>query len=303
MGCRWSPSVSSSPMAAPPSRPKKRVSRSPRPTCSTRAQVNSTLSRFRKPLSDLGARLSTHADRDSSLAAIEVLSSKLEQALPLLADAVIRPRHEKKEWTRVSALWMNALKNRAQRARRSCASGHIAPLFMATSTPMVTHRTAPSVPAKKIQLADIVAWHRKIWRPTKQRSSWWATSPQPIHRCSPNRSPIGRPPALPHSPVASPPAALTRWRAHVRRRSFRCSAGHHVVRAFGAPRERPVLSASSRCSTSRSAGRSPRGSTKTCAKTTDGRYGARSPLQRTARRGHVRGARRHPRQRDLAGAG
>src|SRR5207247_10305688 len=68
---------------------------------------------YSQALNDLGAKLSTYADRDATFVTLDVLASHLEEALPLLADAILRPRFEKKDWTRVKSLWMNALKARA----------------------------------------------------------------------------------------------------------------------------------------------------------------------------------------------
>ena len=157
--------------------------------------------------------------------------------------------------------------------------------------------------AKKIQLADIVAWHRKIWRPDQATfivvgdiTAAQVTSllAQIIRR-------LGRPPTLP-LPVASTARGLAQWRAHVRRRSFRRSAGHHVVRAFGAPGERPVLSQA------RDAQHRARRVVHLAAQPKPARrprMDVRSALalQLAARRGDVRGARRDPRQRDRRGAG
>src|SRR6185503_7604301 len=113
---------------------------------------------------DLGARLASGADRDASSVSIQVLSSKLEAALSLLADAVVKPRHEKKDWSRVSALWNNALKNRTQEptdvARVVTTFAHYGAKHPYGHPPDGTLASS-----KKVQLGDIAKWHKTIWRP------------------------------------------------------------------------------------------------------------------------------------------
>jgi len=119
---------------------------------------------FSQAINDLGARLASGADRDASSVSIQVLSSKLEPALLLLADAVVKPRHEKKDWSRVSALWNNALKNRTQEptevARVVTTYAYYGPKHPYAHPPDGTLTSA-----KKVQLGDVAKWHKTIWRP------------------------------------------------------------------------------------------------------------------------------------------
>jgi predicted Zn-dependent peptidase len=108
--------------------------------------------------------LASGADRDASSVSIQALSSKLEPALSLLADAVAKPRHEKRDWSRVSALWNNALKNRTHEpndvARVVTTFAYYGPKHPYAHPPDGTLASA-----KKVQLGDIAKWHKTIWRP------------------------------------------------------------------------------------------------------------------------------------------
>jgi len=119
---------------------------------------------FSQAVNDLGARLASGADRDASSVSIQVLSSKLEPALALLADAVVKPRHEKKDWSRVSALWNNALKNRTQEPN-DVARVVTTFAYYGAKHPYAHPPDGTMASAKKVQLGDIAKWHKTIWRP------------------------------------------------------------------------------------------------------------------------------------------
>jgi len=119
---------------------------------------------FSQAVNDLGARLASGADRDASSVSIQVLSSKLEPALMLVADAVTKPRHEKKDWTRVSALWNNALKNRTQEPT-DVARVVTTFTYYGAKHPYAHPPDGTMASAKRVQLADIAKWHKTIWRP------------------------------------------------------------------------------------------------------------------------------------------
>ena len=119
---------------------------------------------FSQAVNDLGARLASSADRDASSVSIQVLSSKLEPALMLVADAVAKPRHEKKDWSRVSALWNNALKNRTQEPN-DVARVVTTFAYYGAKHPYAHPPDGTMTSAKKVQLADVGKWHKTIWRP------------------------------------------------------------------------------------------------------------------------------------------
>jgi zinc protease len=119
---------------------------------------------FSQAINDLGARLASGADRDASSVSIQVLSTKLEPALKLVADAVVKPRHEKKDWSRVSALWNNALKNRTQEPT-DVARVVTTFAYYGAKHPYAHPPDGTMASAKKVQLGDIAKWHKTIWRP------------------------------------------------------------------------------------------------------------------------------------------
>jgi len=119
---------------------------------------------FSQAVNDLGARLSSSADRDESVVSISVLATKLDQALPLVADAIARPRNDKKDWTRVQTLWNNALKNRAHEPN-DVARVVTTMEYYGEKHPYAHPPDGTLTSAKKVQLADVAKFHKTIWRP------------------------------------------------------------------------------------------------------------------------------------------
>lgn len=119
---------------------------------------------FSQAINDLGARISSSADRDESIVSLEVLATKLDQALPLLSDAIARPRNDKKDWTRVQSLWNNALKNRAHEPN-DVARVVTTLEYYGEKHPYGHPPDGTITSAKKVQLADVAKWHKTIWRP------------------------------------------------------------------------------------------------------------------------------------------
>jgi zinc protease len=119
---------------------------------------------FSQAINDLGARISSSADRDQSIVSLEVLATKLDQALPLLSDAIARPRNDKKDWTRVQSLWNNALKNRVHEPN-DVARVVTTLEYYGEKHPYGHPPDGTITSAKKVQLADVAKWHKTIWRP------------------------------------------------------------------------------------------------------------------------------------------
>jgi zinc protease len=119
---------------------------------------------FSQAINDLGARISSSADRDESIVSLEVLATKLDQALPLLSDAIARPRNDKKDWTRVQSLWNNALKNRAHEPN-DVARVVTTLEYYGEKHPYGHPPDGTVTSAKRVQLADVAKWHKTIWRP------------------------------------------------------------------------------------------------------------------------------------------
>ena len=119
---------------------------------------------FSSAIDDLGARLAPSAHPDATVVSLEVLTSRLEPALALLADAIVRPRHDEKEWRRVRSLWVNALKARAhdpdEVAKLVTALAHYG-----DEHPYGHPSDGTLSSSARVRLSDIVQWHRSIWRP------------------------------------------------------------------------------------------------------------------------------------------
>ena len=118
---------------------------------------------FSQAVNDLGAHLASSADRDASVVSIQVLAGKLEQALGLMADAITRPRHDAKDWARVQALWVNALKNRAHEPNEVARVATSALFYGDHPYAHPTEGTLNS--AQHVALSDISAWHKRVFRP------------------------------------------------------------------------------------------------------------------------------------------
>lgn len=121
---------------------------------------------FAAALDLIGARLSSRATRDSSLVMVDVLAAKLPDALALLSDAVMRPRHTKKDFDRVHSLWENGLRARAQDPN-SVAQVVTAASFYGMDNPYGPPTEGTLASAKRISLNDVKAWHKQIWRPDR----------------------------------------------------------------------------------------------------------------------------------------
>lgn len=114
----------------------------------------------------LGAKLSASADRDASVVSMHVLASRLEEALPLFADVVLRPRDEKRDFARVVSLWTNALK------ARSKEPNDVARVVTSAAYYGLDHPYGPPpegtlAAAKRITLAKVTRWQRTVWRPDR----------------------------------------------------------------------------------------------------------------------------------------
>lgn len=121
---------------------------------------------FAAALDLLGARLSSHASRDMSLVTLDVLASKLPDALSLMSDAITRPRNVKKDYERVHSLWMNALRARAQDPNQ-VAQVVTTAAFYGKDNPYGPPTEGTLASAKRITLDDVKKWHQTIWRPDR----------------------------------------------------------------------------------------------------------------------------------------
>lgn len=119
---------------------------------------------FSAALDELGAHLSTAADRDKSLVACDVLSERFEPALALVADAIVRPRHDAKDFGRVSALWKNALRSRGDDPQDVARLVSSAALF-GVDHPYGRPLEGTTASAGRVGLPDVARFHHMVWRP------------------------------------------------------------------------------------------------------------------------------------------
>lgn len=114
----------------------------------------------------IGARLQSYASRDASFVLVDVLAAKLPDALSLVADAIQRPRHTKRDFERVHSLWVNALRARAQDPAQIAQIVTTAS-FYGWDNPYGPPTDGTVSSAQKIRLEDVKRWHQRIWRPDR----------------------------------------------------------------------------------------------------------------------------------------
>jgi zinc protease len=159
---------------------------------------------FSSAVADLGAKLTASADLDATTVTLEVLTSRLDAGLSLLADAAVRPRDDKKDWDRVRSLWVNGLKARAhdpdEVARVVTAIAHYG-----DQHPYGRPRDGTRASASRVSLSDVVLWHKTALVPddatfiivgdvTKDEIMWrlasafhqWTEQGRPALRAIPN---------------------------------------------------------------------------------------------------------------------
>jgi predicted Zn-dependent peptidase len=121
---------------------------------------------FSRAIEDLGAQFSSAASRDRSAVTLEVLPSKLAEGLSLLGDAILRPRHDKDAWKRVSALWKNEIRSRGDSPNEVARLVTSAALF-GVDQPYGRPIEGTRSSSARVDLADVARWHRSIWRPDR----------------------------------------------------------------------------------------------------------------------------------------
>jgi zinc protease len=121
---------------------------------------------FADEIDFLGAAFSASADRDYSTVQLEALRRNFDAALDLMADAVVRPRLEEKEWQRVKALWLNNLRLQSEQpgqiARRAGDR-----LFYGAGHPYAEAVDGRVDNVEGLTLKDVVAFNRTFVRPER----------------------------------------------------------------------------------------------------------------------------------------
>lgn len=121
---------------------------------------------FAGALDLIGAKLSSVATRDASIVMVDTLAAKLQGALSLLADAVMRPRLAQKDFDRVHALWTNSLLARAEDPNQ-VAQVVTTAAFYGLDNPYGPPTDGTVASAKRVTLKEVKRWHQEVWRPDR----------------------------------------------------------------------------------------------------------------------------------------
>lgn len=117
-------------------------------------------------IADLGASLSVASSLDGGFASVSSLKQNFGKAFAILSDVIARPTFAPGEFKRVSGLWKNALKKRAD------DPGAVATLVAQSAmfgrdTPYGHPSLGLLSSADSVQLADVKKFHQAVWRPEK----------------------------------------------------------------------------------------------------------------------------------------
>jgi predicted Zn-dependent peptidase len=115
-------------------------------------------------LNDLGADMATSVDRDGSNITLQVLKKHLPKAFDIFADVIARPRFEADEWKRVSTLWKNQLRRRAD-SPQAVAMVVSAAVLYGPDTPYGHPSGGQVDTAERIALAEAKRFYEQNWRP------------------------------------------------------------------------------------------------------------------------------------------
>jgi predicted Zn-dependent peptidase len=119
-----------------------------------------------RDLDRLGATLQTGTVADYSFAQLTVLTKNLGAASQIFSDVVAKPTFSPVEWTRVSTLWLNDLR------QRQSDPNAVARVVLQRKVFGADHFYAAPVngttkSAPKVTLADLKAYYRELWRPSR----------------------------------------------------------------------------------------------------------------------------------------
>jgi zinc protease len=117
-------------------------------------------------INDLGASLSVGNTADGSFASVTVLKKNFGPAFAILGDVVVRPRFEPKEFARVSKLWQNDLKKRADDPAAVSRVVSLAAVYGA-GTPYGHPTDGLFSAAARVQLPQVKAFYSAHFRPER----------------------------------------------------------------------------------------------------------------------------------------
>jgi zinc protease len=113
---------------------------------------------------DLGTSLATTVAPDGAALGVTVLRRYFDPAFAVLADVVSRPRFDPKEWSRVSALWKNELRQREDDPETVASTVSQAVLYGPDTTYGHPPKGVLEV-AERLKLDELQAFYRARWRP------------------------------------------------------------------------------------------------------------------------------------------
>lgn len=117
-------------------------------------------------IADLGASMEVHAGIDSSSASLTVLKKNIGPAIAIFSDVIMRPQFDAKEFKRVSELWQNDLKSRADEPSRVASLVNTAVLY-GPGTPYGHPRDGFLDVARKIDLPTVKKFYAEQIRPER----------------------------------------------------------------------------------------------------------------------------------------
>ena len=117
-------------------------------------------------INDLGATMALGAGTDGVLATLTVLKNNFDAAFDIFSDVVARPRFEDKEWKRVSELWRNDLKKRADQPMSVSRVVNAAVLY-GPGTPYGHPADGLLEGAAKIDLPAVKRFYAETFRPDR----------------------------------------------------------------------------------------------------------------------------------------
>jgi predicted Zn-dependent peptidase len=117
-------------------------------------------------IADLGASLATGASADGSFVALSVLKKNFEPAFAILSDVVARPRFDAGDFRRVSELWKNDLRQRAEDPARVSGVVTRAVVF-GSGSPYAHPPEGLLASTARVDLAATTGFYDQHWRPER----------------------------------------------------------------------------------------------------------------------------------------
>lgn len=120
---------------------------------------------FSDALKWLGAEMEADVSPESTRIRLTTLSKNFGSAADLVADAILRPRFEEKEWQRVHSLHVQELKQRLDEPRYVGETVALRTYF-GDSHPYSRPVDGAATTADAITLENVKSWHRDAYRPS-----------------------------------------------------------------------------------------------------------------------------------------